>query len=510
METLLSLKDVAKRHGGRPVLRGVSFDLNKGEVLGLIGENGVGKSTLMSLLAGDYPPDSGQILLDELSYRVHNQSEAMARGVGMIRQDLAVNPRLTVAQALYRTGPRSGLPHEELREQAAQDLADHGYGLSVDARLGSLSGLERVMVEMARMSVGGARVILMDEVGALFNRREIDDLHDVLRGLNERGVSAVYITHRLSEMKRVADRVAVLKEGRIFSIVDAEQTSVDEMAALLLTREQIQLADRSGHAREELALQVKGFNSSAFEDVDLELYRGEVLGLTGPARRGGMHQLAEALTGQDDEVTGEMTVGEAPVDPTSGMAGLGVAYFASEGGLRAEDDESIARTLMPRNDEGEDASEMAAMREIVGIIKQMNIRTTSAQEPLRNLSGGDRQKVALTRWINEGPDVLILNHPTRGLDVRSRQDLYQMIYDHTEQGGSAILISSDPTELRGWCDRIVIMRNGMVRKVVRPDEITDDELDDAMVAPPARGVVVEDDQPADGFDGFRASRFLVG
>ncbi|WP_394276488.1 hypothetical protein [Luteococcus sp.] len=165
---------------------------------------------------------------------------------------------------------------------------------------------------------------------------------------------------------------------------------------------------------------------------------------------------------------------------------------------------------MPKGQDGEDASEMAAMREIVGIIKQMNIRTTSAHKPLRNLSGGDRQKVALTRWINDGPDVLILNHPTRGLDVRSRQDLYQMIYNHTEQGGSAILISSDPTELRGWCDRIVIMRNGMVCQVVRPDEITDDELDDAMVASPARGVVVDDDRSADGFDGFRASRFLVG
>ncbi|GAB2486596.1 hypothetical protein GCM10027030_20870 [Luteococcus sediminum] len=214
---MLSLRNVTKLHGGRPVLRGVSFDLSKGEVLGLIGENVVGKSTLMGLLAGDYPPDSGQILLDELQYQVHNQSEAMARGVGMIRQDLAVNPRLTVAQALYRTG----LPHEEIREQTAQELADHGYGLSVDGRLGSLSGLERVMVEMARMGVGDACVILMDEVGALFNRREIDDLHDVLCGLNERGVSALCITHRLSEMKRVADRVAVLKEGRIFSIVDA-------------------------------------------------------------------------------------------------------------------------------------------------------------------------------------------------------------------------------------------------------------------------------------------------
>lgn len=515
MDHLLRLDGVSKRHGGRPVLRNVTLELNRGEVLGLIGENGVGKTTLMNLLSGAYQPDGGQILLDGEPYTANSQSEAMSRGVGVIRQDLKVNPRLTVAQAVFRTGRRSGRPHEELREEAAELIAQHGFGLSVDARIGSLSGLEQVLVEMARMAIEGAKVILMDEVGALFNRREIDDLHDVLSGMNERGVSAIYITHRLSEMKRVASRVAVLKEGSVFRVVDAETTSVDEMAALLLTREQVALADRSEHPREEVALAVRGLSDEDLDDIDFELRRGEVLGLTGPARKGGMHHLAEALSGRaGDNLSGEVVVGGTPRNLAAGAEDLGIAYFSVEESFRFADTSTIARSLLPQDKGEADRSEVEALREIISVIQTMNIRATSARDQIGNLSGGDRQKVALRSWLREAPEVLILNHPTRGLDVRSRQDLYQMLFEHTAEGGSAILISSDPAELRGWCDRIAIMRNGSLRRIVRPDEITDDELDDAMVAPPARALVAddedEDDEPADGFDGFRAARFLVG
>ncbi|MGO4957369.1 ATP-binding cassette domain-containing protein [Luteococcus sp. Sow4_B9] len=509
MEPLLRLVGVKKRHGGRPVLRGIDLDVAPGEVMGLIGENGVGKTTLMSLLSGTYAPDDGEIYLNGERINPRSQREAMSLGIGVIRQDLKVNPRLTVAQGLFRTGRLSGLPHDEIREQAARGLAEHGYGLSVDARLGSLSGLELVMLEMARMSVEGAKVILMDEVGALFNRREIDDLHDQLQELNERGTSAIYITHRLSEMKRVADRVAVLKEGHVFRVVNSDDVSVDEMAQLLLTREQIALSDRSDHPRDELALSVRGLSGDTIQEVDLDLRRGEVLGLTGPARRGGMDELAEALSGRcDHDVEGEVDVAEELQNLAGGKAPI--AYFSTEERLAFEDSATIARSLTAGNS---DATEMAALRQIIDVIQTMNIKATSAQSEVRNLSGGDQQKVALRRWIDSAPAVLILNHPTLGLDVRSRQDLYQMIFEHTETGGAAILISSDPAELRGWCDRIAIMRNGRVTSIVRPDQITDDELDDAMVAPPARALEVDDDiddEPADGFEGFRASRFLVG
>lgn len=498
MEPLLRLVDVTKRHGGRRVLRGVSLDVAPGEVVGLIGENGVGKSTLVNVLSGSYQPDSGQILFEGQLLEVHSQSEAMSRGIGVIRQDLNVNPLLTVAQAVFRTGKRSGRPHEQVRDEAQQLMADHGFNISVDARLRNLSPLEKVLVEMARMAVEGARLVLMDEVGALFTRPEIDILHEVLEGLCTQGASAIYITHRLSEMKRVANRVAVLRDGRIEQVVNAADVSPEDMAAMLLTREQIGLADRTGHVQDDVALRVRGLTSQTLRGVDLDLRRGEVLGLTGPARKGGMHQLAEALSGRtSDEVSGDVDVADGQEEA--------IAYFSTEEQFHFEDSVSIARFLTA---EKGDSSEVAAMREIIDVIKSMHIKTGSAGEQLRNLSGGDRQKVALKRWMDHAPEILILNHPTRGLDVRSRQDLYQMLSEHTGKGGSAILISADPSELISWCDRIAIMRGGRVSSVVDPEQVTEEDLDVAMVAPPARAMA--DDDVADGYQTVRGTRFLVG
>lgn len=357
MEPLLQLIDVVKRHEGRPVLRGVDLEVLPGEVVGLVGENGVGKSTLMNLLAGAYPADGGQVLLDGQPLAARSQSEALGRGVGVIRQDLKVNPRLTVAQAVFRTGRRSGLPHEEVRDEAARLLEEHGFGMGVDARLGSLSSLERVLVEMARMAVEDARLVLLDEVGALFARPEIEVLHDVLERFGTRGVSAIYVTHRLSEMKSVADRVAVLKDGRIDTVVRADDVDVAGLAALLLTREQLQLSDRTGHRSDEVALSVRNLTTPTVHGVSLDLHRGEVLGLTGPVRKGAMHRLAEALSARTDEtVTGDMHL--APVD---GPLPSGIAYFSTEEQFGFDASETVAGFL----GSGEAGSELLAMREIV-------------------------------------------------------------------------------------------------------------------------------------------------
>ncbi len=511
MEPLLQLIDVSKRHEGRPVLRGINLEVMPGEVLGLIGENGVGKSTLMNLLAGAYPADSGEALLDGVPLSARSQSEAMARGVGMIRQDLNVNPRLTVAQAIFRTGRRSGLPHEEVRDEAAELLAANGFGLSVDARLGSLSSLERVLVELGRMAVEEARLVLLDEVGALFARPEIEVLHDVLERFGNRGVSCIYVTHRLSEMKRVADRVAVLKHGRIETIVNTADVEVQDLAALLLTREQLNLADRSGHVQDEVALQVRELHSPTLEGISFDLRRGEVLGLTGPVRKGGMHRLAEALSGRSDEDV----EGERELIGSDGGPRAGISYFSTEEQFGFDSTQTVAGFLG-----GEEKSqELLSMREIIQAIQEMHITVGSARAEVRTLSGGDRQKVALRRWMHDAPQVIILNHPTRGLDVRSRQDLHQMVHDHTEAGGSVILLSADPTELRDWCDRIALMRDGRLVEIVDVDEVDDEDLDLAMVARPARAMALEepasDDAQsgggdADGFETRRGARFLVG
>lgn len=473
MEHLLDVSQITKSHDNTPVLRGISLHTTPGEVLGIIGENGVGKSTLMHILAGDYPADTGQMRLEGRDYAPRSTEEAQVAGVGIIRQHFRVDPDLTVAQAVFRGGYERNRPHEDLRRRTAMWLREIGSDISADARIGDLLRSDHAIVEAVRMLAEDATVVIMDEVGTTFNLQEISDLHFITSRLSAQGRAVIYISHRLNEIKSVSDRIAVLKEGRISTILDPRRVTTDEIAESMLTR-RVDMT-RTDHSTDEVVLEISGLvtEDGLANGVDLHLRRGEVLGLSG-RKQAGMHAVAGALTGHTPyraETLRLMGQDRAITSPEEAAA-LRIGYFSDDDDeLGLSSSETIARSMMAGgwSDGADFTTEVAALREIIENIQKLSIRSQGISQGVGTLSGGDKQKIALTRWMAEDRDILILNEPTRGLDVGARAQIRDILAEHTAAGRSAIVISSDPTDLTRWCNRILVLDGGRVTEELHPE-----------------------------------------
>jgi ribose transport system ATP-binding protein len=475
MAVLLEVRDIRKAHKRHPVLRGVGFRLVAGQILGLVGENGIGKTTLMSILAGDYRQDSGSILLNGRTFQPADHAEARALGIGIIRQHFAISPHLTVAEAIYRESYQAGRPHEELRRGASQLLNDVGTDLSPDHLIGDLQRAERAIVESVRMLAEDASVVIMDEVGASFNLHEIEDLHFIVNRLARQGRGVIYISHRLREIKLISDRIAVLRDGQVTRVLNPNQASTDDIAEAMLSRRVEQRPRNRKPPDEEAILQVRGLSvADRVRSVSFDLHAGEILGFTGP-RNSGMHELALGLVGRMPTtreqlvVQGQDRVIHTPADAVD----LRIGYFSDnddEIGLDSGG-ETIASFLMGPEASADDlGTEVRGLRDIIERVKRLRIKTPGIGREVEDLSGGDRQKIALTKWMAADRDILVLNEPTRGLDIGARSTLLEVLRDHVAAGRSALVFSSAVDDLIEWADRIVVMREGGIVQTVERHE----------------------------------------
>lgn len=480
-ETLLRIDRLEKKHNGHPVLQGIHLDLKAGEVLGLVGENGVGKSTLMSIVAGDYPPDSGEIYLGDTPYQALNHDHARTQGIGIIRQQFTIDENLTVAQAIYRDSPMAALPHEQLRRPAQHLLRDIGIDLNPDSRIGDLLRSEHGLVEAARMLAEDAQLVIMDEVAATFNVREIEDLHFITSRLTRQGRGVIYISHRLHEVIAVSDRIAVLVGGRVSKEFVAADVTSDHIADAMLANRYAEGRSRAGHATDEVLLEVQGLSTTELlKNVSFNVHRGEIVGFVGP-RRAGMNEIAGALVGETAATWQGLRLAgqEREIHTPADAAALRIAYFSDDDDeLGLSESETIARSMMSTGwrDDLDFASEVAALREIIETLQRLNVKAKSLRADLNTLSGGDKQKVALSRWMTEDRDLIILNEPTRGLDVGARREIFATLADHTAKGRGAILISSDTSELLEWCDRIGFVRKGELVKMANASDLDDADI----------------------------------
>lgn len=479
MSDLLTVRGVTKTHAGMPVLRGIDLDIRPGEVLGLIGANGAGKSTLMSIISGAYRADSGSMLIEDEPYHPIDKAESRGLGIGIIEQNFQIDGSLTVAQAIYRNTYQADRPHESLRRQAQWLLNEAGVHISPDARMGHLLRPEMGLVEAVRLLADDAQIVLVDEVAATFNVREIADLHFITSRLTRQGRSVVYISHRLHEVKDITNRVAILREGVIVDIQKSAQTTTERMAEAMFGRVVSRDKRLTTHSP-EVVLRAKNLRGETLKGVDFELHRGEVLAFVGP-RHSGIPDIVGAITGDrpgtfdELEIFGQQRRIARPED----AAALRITYFSEDDiDLGVSQDESIARSLMSGG-WGADVDfddEVAALRDIIGVLGKFQVKAKSILGKVDALSGGDQQKIALARFMSEDCDIMILNEPTRGLDMSSRHDVHKMLSELTESGKSAILLSTDYEDALDWSDRVCVVRDGLVWRNTLSKDTTADQL----------------------------------
>ena len=475
---LLELRQIEKSYAGVRALRGVSFDLRPGEVHALLGENGAGKSTLIKVVTGAVEPDAGAIVLGERAFPRLTPTEAHALGIACIYQQPALFPELSVAENLgLRLEPAAGLQRVDWlarRETAVRLLARIGAPIAPDAAVRTLSMPEQQLVEIACALGAGARIVIMDEPTASLTQREQELLFKVVAELRASGVGIIYISHRLEEIFRLADRVTVLRDGA--SVGTCAASAIDEagLIKLMVGREVAQIYPPATATPDLPVLQLEGVGctASGVRDVSLEVRAGEVLGLAGLVGAG-RTELARVLFGLTPATAGRIRIGrqEAVIRSPREAQDLGIAYVPEDRrrhGIILElpiahnTTLAIHRKIFPRGFVRDRAEhELAA-----GYIQQLAIRTTGPAATGGSLSGGNQQKVALARWLATQPRLLILDEPTQGIDVGAKSEIHRLIRRLSNEGIAVLLISSDLPEVLGMSDRIAVMRGGTLAAVL--------------------------------------------
>ncbi|MDO5618680.1 sugar ABC transporter ATP-binding protein [Kocuria sp.] len=482
MSELLSVRGLVKNHGQVRVLKGVDLAVAAGEIVGLVGGNGAGKSTLISVLSGATQPNQAEVLLDGQSYRPSSDDDARERGVGTVHQRFKFSQNLTVLGAI--AGFDRSIPEDRAAAEATARgiLEESGVQIAPDAMVNELMRAEQAIIGVLRLQFEAPRLILLDEVAAAFNDQEVALVHAVVRRLARQGTGIIYITHRIDEIRSLADRILVMRDGLIKDEFIPREVKVDDIVYSMFER-RITQQGRPGavEGSPEEVLRVEGASTaSGLTDVSFVLHRGEVLGLTG-LRRAGMSELVAALVGSGAADFTTLRVGgqDVTINSADDAVRLGIGYLSdTDDELEAALEDSVARRLMKDDYDPHAgfAREISALREVAAQVKTLRIQTHDIQSQVGDLSGGDQQKIALARWMRTECDVLILNHPTRGIDVGSKGDVYDMLRELTERGTAVLLVSSEMTELLQWCHRILVMRDGQIVAHEHNEHATEDTL----------------------------------
>jgi ribose transport system ATP-binding protein len=461
------MQGVRKRFGATVALDGVDLHVDVGEVLGLVGENGAGKSTLMKVLSGAHAPDAGEMWLAGAPYRPRSPLDARRAGVAMIYQELSLAPDLSIAEnILLGMEPTRGpvLDWPALRRKAADAMAQVGHvDVRLDTPVGALSVAMQQMVEIARAIAIGSRVLVLDEPTSSLTRADIERLFSLVRSLRAQGHAIVYISHFLEEVKAITDRYTVLRDGRSVGSGETASVSEAELIALMVGRRVDDLYPRSERTPGDVALECKELGSGGrLRSANLTLRRGEVLGIAGLVGAG-RTELLRAIFGLDPVRRGEVRVASytgggraTPGRRWSEGVGMVSEDRKAEGlalGLSVADNLTLTRLpalLRPARLE----------REAATWADRMAVKRRSVHQSVGDLSGGNQQKVAIARLLYHDADVLLLDEPTRGIDVASKAEIYRTIDDLAAQGRAILIVSSYLPELLGVCDRIAVMNRG--------------------------------------------------
>lgn len=481
---LLQANGISKAYPGVIALDRVSMELSAGEVLAIIGENGAGKSTLMKSLAGLVTPDAGEILIDGQPTKLSGVQDAMDQGIVLIHQELNLADNLDIAQNIYlgREPSRIGLIDRKAMHIGAKEALDEiGLDLPTTTPVAKLSTGRQQMVEIAKAISTNARVIIMDEPTASLSDSETQRLYDVVDRLAGKGVGIVFISHRLAEVKRLAHRVTVLRDGKNAGELLREDIEHDTMVKLMVGREASTLYQYEPRPGGETALQVDGLVTQAFPEhrLSFEVKASEIVGIAGLVGAGRTETLA-ALFGIDPPLAGEvrvlgrpMTIGNPKAAIAAGLAlvpedrkAQGVVLEMSireNTSMACMKDNTVAGLLISRGKEDSIAKELN---------DKLATKTPSVEQQVQNLSGGNQQKVVLAKWLSTQPKVLLMDEPTRGVDIGAKADIYRIMEELAHQGVAVLFVSSDLEEVLGISDRVLVMHEGKMTGELQRDELS--------------------------------------
>ncbi len=487
---VLSMYGVSKAFGVVQALRDVSFECRAGEIHALVGENGSGKSTLLGIASGFVAPDEGTIEIGGRRRRRGSPAEARRLGLGMAYQTYSHVLDLSVAENLYLAALPSLRPkHGQMEEWAAARLDEFGLAVPVAAATGSLSLAERQLLEVVKALLGRPKVLLLDEPTTALGPEDVQRLHALVLAQSRAGVGIGYVSHRLPEVLDIADRITVLRDGVSQGTYEAAAMSEESLVALMIGRP-LQLAFPERHDREahrEVLLTVSGLRGERFGPVDLAVEKGEILGIAG-AEGNGQVQFLRALAGVE-RATGSVSCDGRKLDTASPLGPLraGVVLLSGD---RAR--ESLFPVLSVRANATIQVLRRLGRLGIVGrrrergtiheLMRRLRIRMASIEQPVQSLSGGNQQKVSLTRPFLRGDvKVILAEEPTQGVDVAARFDIYDALRAKAREGVATIVKSSDPLELAGLCDRVVVMSRGRIVAEIPGEELDERRIVEAIV-----------------------------
>jgi rhamnose transport system ATP-binding protein len=485
-QVVLQARGISKSYDGVHALRGVSFELRVGEVHALIGENGAGKSTLIKIITGAITADSGQLELDGAI--VANQTPAFAKALGIaaIYQQPALFPELSVAENIA-LGLEEGsswrlINWKERRQRAAALLERIGARIDPEAEAGQLTMPEQQLVEIARALGAKARVLIMDEPTASLSEEETQNLYRVIDGLRSEGVGIIYISHRLEELEVMADRVTVLRDGAFVGTEEMASVTRSDLIRMMVGRELSAIFPKREVEQREVVLELRNLSCRAngTSNVDLSVRGGEIVGLAGLVG-GGRTELARTIFGLEPADSGEILINgqsHTITEPARAIA-LGIAYLPEDRRrhgvvLDMAIDANVTLASLDKlstnfsYDVGKERSIAATY------VRRFSIKTPALFSAVTTLSGGNQQKVALSRWLETQPRVLILDEPTQGIDVGAKAEIHNLMVELAAQGAAILMISSELPEILGMSDRVVVMREGTVAGILSRAEATQD------------------------------------
>ena len=489
-EYLLEMKGISKSFPGVKALQNVNYQLKAGEIHALLGENGAGKSTLIKVLGGIYHPEEGSIFIDGNEVSINGVNDARDNGISIIHQELVLVPRMTVAENIFLgREPKGAFGVDKIKMTAdAQKMLDNfNVGVDADMEIADLTIAKQQMVEIVKAISFNCRILVMDEPTSSIAEKEVNALFDIMRDLTSRGVGIIYISHKMSEIFEVCDRVTVLRDGTYVDTCEVAKTNRDHLVSLMVGRELDKYYVRDHVASKDVVLKCTHINDgkklhSRVKDVSFELHRGEILGFSGLVGAG-RSETMQCIFGLTKGSKGEIELEGKKVNIKNAVdaMNLGIAMVPEDRKL-----EGLYHVQSVRFN-----STIEVLHEFINhfyvnlqrevditqeYIDKMHTKTPSQEQTVTNLSGGNQQKVMIGRWMATHPKVLILDEPTRGVDVGAKAEIYEIMNELTKQGVSIIMISSELPEIINMSDRVYVMYEGNVTGCIDQKDISQESI----------------------------------